>query len=483
MAMTIGLAMSLAFAQQAWAEIQVNATSGAYQYKAWLSDDGSMAGSVAIDKYTGSATKVAVPSSFTYNDKTYSLYNASDPDEPWCWISGSAFGGVKSTLQGVAIPAGVNALESGAFAGFSSLKVVAIGNTLSQFGDGTFSGSPNLKTYYISATPASGGYNHLVTSDADTNCVNPGIGQDANGNILEGVTVYCKAGSEVEKHLKYINSKSKNGNQITIITSASDPYAKALSTDFAGITPDGGSGNTGGGGGGGGGPLAPGSIAQLGEDGTALGKGASEATAEARILTYSDEKDPAGSVFYLLKAKVKKATAKSVKLGWTKVAGAKRYVVFGNMCGKKYKYVKLTTTSKTSITFKKVNGKAVKKGTYYKFIVVALDSKGAVVSSSKTVHVATPGGKVGNDKKVTTAAKKNKVTVKVGKKFNLKGKATPVSKSLKVRRHRNVAYESTNPKIATVSAKGVVKGIAKGTCDVYAYAQNGVFAKVKVTVK
>ena len=494
MAAAIGLALSLAFAQQAWAEIQADVTSGAYQYKAWLSDDGSTAGSVAINKYTGSETKVVVPSSFTHNGKTHNLYNASDPDEPWCWISNGAFDGVKSTLQGVAIPSGVNALESGAFAGFSSLKVVAIGNTLSQFSDGVFSGSSNLKTYYIGTNMAG----NLATAD-NPGGVNPGIGQDASGNVIEGVTVYCKAGSEVEKYLQYINSTSKNGKKITIVTSEADPYAKALSTDFAGINADdsgnnaegtdnngdGGSGGSGGGNGGGGGsgPLAPGSIAQFGEDGTALGKGASEATAEAAILAYSNEKDPAGSTFYLLRAKAKKTTAKSIKLGWTKVPGAKRYVVYGNTCGWKYKYVKLTATSKTSITFKKVNGKAVKKGTYYKFMVVAFDSKGAVISTSKTVHVATPGGKVGNDKKVTTAAKKNKVTVKVGKKFKLKGKATPVSKKLKVHRHRKVAYESTNPKIATVSAKGVVKGVAKGKCYVYAYAQNGVFKKVKVTVK
>jgi uncharacterized protein YjdB len=46
-----------------------------------------------------------------------------------------------------------------------------------------------------------------------------------------------------------------------------------------------------------------------------------------------------------------------------------------------------------------------------------------------------------------------------------------------------VTYESTNPKVAKVSKKGVVTGKKKGSCYVYAYAQNGVFAKIKVTVK
>ncbi len=49
--------------------------------------------------------------------------------------------------------------------------------------------------------------------------------------------------------------------------------------------------------------------------------------------------------------------------------------------------------------------------------------------------------------------------------------------------HRKLTYESTNPEIATVTKKGVIKGKMKGTCYVYAYAQNGMFAKIKVIVK
>lgn len=112
-----------------------------------------------------------------------------------------------------------------------------------------------------------------------------------------------------------------------------------------------------------------------------------------------------------------------------------------------------------------------------------MDANGKVISTSKTIHVATTGGKVGNDKKVTTAAKKGKVTLKKGKTFKLKAKAIPASKKLKVRRHRKIQYETSSSKIATVSAKGIIKAKGKGTCYVYAYTQNGVFAKVKVTVK
>ena len=44
-------------------------------------------------------------------------------------------------------------------------------------------------------------------------------------------------------------------------------------------------------------------------------------------------------------------------------------------------------------------------------------------------------------------------------------------------------FESTNKKIATVSAKGVVKGKKAGTCYVYAYSQNGIAKRVKVIVR
>ena len=97
---------------------------------------------------------------------------------------------------------------------------------------------------------------------------------------------------------------------------------------------------------------------------------------------------------------------------------------------------------------------------------------------------------MGNHKSVTVKAKVgkktkavSKVTVKRGKSLALKTTLNPKSKKLKVKKHVGARYESTNTKIATVSGKGVIKGKKKGTCYVYVYAQNGVFKKVKVTVK
>ena len=217
----------------------------------------------------------------------------------------------------------------------------------------------------------------------------------------------------------------------------------------------------------------------VGEDGTAFGRGASAEVAEAAILALKDDKDPAGTVFGGLQLKAAKTTKNSIKLSWKKVKGAAKYVIYSNACGKGKKYQKLTTVTGKSTTVKKVAGKKLAKGKYYKFLMVAVDANGMVVSTSKTVHAATLGGKVGNPTKVTTKAKKNKVTVKVKKTFKLAAKQA----GKKVKKHRVVSYESSNAKVATVSKKGVIKGIKKGTCKVYAYAQNGACAVIKVTVK
>ena len=192
------------------------------------------------------------------------------------------------------------------------------------------------------------------------------------------------------------------------------------------------------------------------------------------ILAQKNDNDPKGSSFGLLQAKAVKVTKTSIRVQWKKVKGATKYVVYGNKCGKSNRYKKLKTVKTNSYTQKKL-----KKGTYYKYLVVAIKGSKAI-ATSKTIHAATKGGKVGNSKSV----KVNKKTFKIGigKKVRLKATAVAASKKLKVKKHRTIAFESSNKNIATVNKKGVIKGIRKGKCYVYAYAQNGVMARVKVVV-
>ncbi|MBO4910404.1 MAG: fibronectin type III domain-containing protein [Lachnospiraceae bacterium] len=202
------------------------------------------------------------------------------------------------------------------------------------------------------------------------------------------------------------------------------------------------------------------------------------------VIETTDDKDLPGSCFGKLQAKESKATKKSITLKWNKVKGAEGYIIYGNKCAKGNKYLKIAEVSSAKKTFTQ---KKLKKGTYYKYLVVAyktVDGKQTVITTSKTIHAATKGGKVGNAKsiKVKKPANKKK-TLKVGKKFTLKIKQLPESKKLKIKKHRNICYESSDPAIATVSSKGKIKAKSKGTCYIYIYAQNGVSSKVKITVK
>ena len=52
-----------------------------------------------------------------------------------------------------------------------------------------------------------------------------------------------------------------------------------------------------------------------------------------------------------------------------------------------------------------------------------------------------------------------------------------------IKKHRKVSFESSNPEIATVSKSGKITALKRGKCTIYAYAQNGVYKKVKVTIK
>ena len=214
--------------------------------------------------------------------------------------------------------------------------------------------------------------------------------------------------------------------------------------------------------------------------------GATEAEVAATLLMLTDDGDTADSSYSLLQAKAKKTTTKSIKLTWKKVSGAVTYVVYANQCGSGRKLQKYKTVTGTSLNIKKIAGRKVAKGKYYKFLVVALDKDGKVIATSKTVHAATKGGSVTNEKSLTIYKGKKKVstlTIKTGKTVKIKTKSTLQDQAKKLRRHRKTKYESGNTQIATVTANGKIKAKAKGTCYIYAYAQNGVSTKVKVTVE
>lgn len=398
-------------------------------------DDGGGVGSLWLDGYTGNETNLVLPTHIIYN-------NNKIPVEE---IAPEAFAG-NTKLKRVVIPDGYKFIGANAFAGCTGITELVISGTVVYMAENALADIPNCKTIRIGAAAAATSSIYLMSGIATAN----------NGTPIQGVTAYVVKESAADREIQLINTDRPN-SPITIKYEA-DPAKDAHVTR---VLPENGGGTE---------PKNP------------YDKGASYDRADKAITNYSSESDVPGSKFGLLQLKQKKVKKNAIKVSWKKVSGAVKYAFYATNCGKKNKYVKHGITTGTSNNFKKICGKKLKKGKYYKFIVIAIDKNNKVVSTSKTVHVATKGGKVTNDIKVKTKVKKNKKTIKVKKTFKIKAKEVKPKKG-KVKRHRPIKYESLNPAVATVTAKGVVKGVKKGKTTVFAYAQNGVCAKIKVTVK
>ena len=140
-------------------------------------------------------------------------------------------------------------------------------------------------------------------------------------------------------------------------------------------------------------------------------------------------------------------------------------------------YTKGKTAAKITVTKYGVSGTT--KFTSSNKSIATVDSKGVVkAKKAGTVKIT---AQVGSYKKVVTIKVRNAslklaktaATVKKGKTTTIKVSAVPTGK---------VTYTSSNKKVATVTSKGVVKGVKKGTATITVKC-NGMTAKFKVTVK
>lgn len=184
-----------------------------------------------------------------------------------------------------------------------------------------------------------------------------------------------------------------------------------------------------------------------------------------------------------LRLRIPTTTKTTNVLKWTKVADADGYVIYGNQCDTKkhsYKMVKkVVIKDHTTTTWTDRN---LKSGTYYKYYIKAyklVNGKKVWLAKSKVVHSTTTGGKYGNAK--TVKVNKTTVSLTVGKTFAIK--AEQVIKDKPIDEHQDIKFESGNTKVASVTGKGVIKAKKKGTCYIYVYAQNGMYQRIKVTVK
>lgn len=213
--------------------------------------------------------------------------------------------------------------------------------------------------------------------------------------------------------------------------------------------------------------------------GTALSPMTKASRAAAYLVKKVRSDDPLlGTEFGKLKLRQSAVTSSSVSLVWDTLPKAEKYIVFGNACGKKFRRLGEVGSARRG----KWTAKNLSPGTYYKYIVMAVDEYGRVLSTSTSAVIATGGTEYGNPKSVTVGLKA-RTTIKTGaaKKLGAKRKL-PAGK--KVRSFGfDLRFEWSHTDVLRVNEEGMIKGQKKGTAMVYAFAQNGLYKAIEVTVK
>ena len=129
----------------------------------------------------------------------------------------------------------------------------------------------------------------------------------------------------------------------------------------------------------------------------------------------------------------------------------------------------------------------LKARTEYKAYVRAWMKEGGkkvYLGDSPEVHAITGGYDAKRCNAKSVRLNKSSVTLKVGRHVTLKATVKGVKSGKKILAHvRKVRWYSSNVNVATVNSSGRIKATGKGRCTVYAIANNGVRASVKVVVK
>ena len=181
-----------------------------------------------------------------------------------------------------------------------------------------------------------------------------------------------------------------------------------------------------------------------------------------------------------------------INVTWGKVKDAEGYEVYVQYCGKKFTSKSINSVNSgrvTKIVITKVNGKKLDLKKNFKVYVRAYKKleNGKKVTLGKTITAHIVGRKnTGSTNVKEVKVSKSSYTLKVGKSATIKAKTVLVDKKKKQLSNahaKQFRYASSNKKVATVSSKGKITAVGKGSCVVYVYARNGYAKKVKVTVK
>ncbi len=193
-----------------------------------------------------------------------------------------------------------------------------------------------------------------------------------------------------------------------------------------------------------------------------------------------------------LNAKLKVSQkGRKIKISWGKVPGADGYDVYVQYCSKDFDAGSITPVKNgktTKLTVKKVNGKNLDLKKVFKVYVSAFKQEdGKKVTLAKTITAHVVGSK--NTKYTNVKAVKVKNSsyhLKKGGTAAIQAGTVLVSrnkKKLSDEHAKEFRYASTNNRIATVSKKGKIKAVGKGSCSIYVYSRNGYAKRIKVKVK
>ena len=172
-----------------------------------------------------------------------------------------------------------------------------------------------------------------------------------------------------------------------------------------------------------------------------------------------------------------------IKVSWYAADSAMGYDVYYAKCGTKIKFFKSVKANKRKVTIK-----GLKKKKCYKIKIKAWIKDGGkkeYIKSYPLVHTYA----MTNTKRYTVpkkvVIKNTKATIAKGGTFQIKAKVIKKNKKKKLMPSKHspkIRYLSTNPDVAVVSKSGLITSLTKGNCVVYAFAANGKYKAVNVTV-
>lgn len=184
-----------------------------------------------------------------------------------------------------------------------------------------------------------------------------------------------------------------------------------------------------------------------------------------------------------LLATMKASDKTALKVSWTELGNVDGCDVFLATASGKFAVKASVAADKSRVAT--ISG--LKQQTLYRAYVQAWVMDGSektyLDATSPIVYAYTSGGnKTWTNPKSVTVKPANLKLPKGGKvKLEVSVKGTNGRKKV-LKKGGLVRYVSSDDEIATVTNKGEVKGVGLGSCTVYAYASNGVYKAVKVTV-